>query len=176
MGILLLWLAEQLPSSKDIKQVWRDLTNPVLPNFVDRRHGDHYEKPDNVAESLLNETLHATDIVFVNPLYWYNLPAPTKLYLDHWSHWMRLPEKNFRERMAEKRVWHILTHSGSEPKQIAPAIDCVRFSAEYLKAQYMGALIGHSNFPGDIEKDASALVAADRFFGIEEIRKYQKPQ
>ncbi len=148
----------------DAVQTWRDLSQPLLPAFHDRRHGDRYGPPEGTAAACLAETMAASDIVVVAPLYWYGLPAPAKLYLDHWSHWMRLPETGFKAAMPAKRVWLVLAHSGSTPDQIRPAEDCLRFSAEYMGARFMGSLIGYANAPGEILSDAGALAAADRFF------------
>lgn len=153
--------AESLPPGTT--QEWRDLTDPALPAFHDRRHGDRYGPPDPVAAGLMQATLAATDLVFAAPLYWYGLPAPAKLYLDHWSHWMRI-DPGFKPAMAAKRIWLILTHSGSTPEEIAPAVDCVRFSARYMGATFAGTLLGYCNAPGEILADARALAAARTFF------------
>lgn len=154
--------AAALPAQ--VAQTWRDLSAPLLPAFHDRRHGDRYDAPTGVSATLLADTLDATDIVVVAPLYWYGLPAPAKLYLDHWSHWMRVPETGFKAAMPGKRVWLVLVHSGSTPEQIRPAVDCLRFSAEYMGAPFMGSLIGYANAPGEILADSAALAEADRFF------------
>ncbi|MDE3078860.1 MAG: NAD(P)H-dependent oxidoreductase, partial [Paracoccaceae bacterium] len=105
--------------------VWRDLTQPALPPFEDLRHGAGYGAPEAHAAVLSDETRRASDIVFVAPLYWYGLPAPAKLYLDHWSHWMRLDD-GFKAAMAEKTIWLVMAHSGSSPEQIRPAVDSLR--------------------------------------------------
>lgn len=144
-------------------QDWRDLSAPALPLFHDRRHNDSYGPPDPVAADLLAATRAASDLVFVCPLYWYGLPAPAKLYLDHWSHWMRI-DPTFRPGFQHKRIWLVMTHSGSSPQEIAPAVDCVRLSAQYMGARFRGTLLGFANAPGQIHQDSAALLAADRFF------------
>lgn len=154
--------AAALPAGTE--QTWRDLTDPALPPFHDRRHGDHYAAPKGIAADLMRDTLAATDLVFVAPLYWYGLPAPAKLYLDHWSHWMRVPATGFKAAMPTKRVWLVMAHSGSTLEQIAPAVECLRFSAEYMNAPLAGVLLGDANAPGEIAADTAALAAADRFF------------
>ena len=154
--------AAALPA--DTIQTWRDLTDPALPAFHDRRHGDTYAAPEGVATDLMRATLAASDLVFVAPLYWYGLPASAKLYIDHWSHWMRVPATGFKAAMPAKRVWLVMAHSGSSPEQIAPAVECLRFSADYMQAPLAGVLLGDANAPGEIAADAAALAAADRFF------------
>jgi hypothetical protein len=154
--------ANSLPA--DVVQDWRDLSDAKLPPFRDCRQAGGYGPPAPAALALMQATQAATDLVFVAPLYWYGLPASAKLYLDHWTHWMRLPGSTFRADMALKRFWLILTHSGSAPEEIAPAVDCIRFSAAYMKAPFMGTLLGYANAPGEIAADTAALVAADHFF------------
>ena len=99
--------------------IWPDLNDPALPPFHDPRRasGSAYGPPEAGAAELAAQTLEATDIVFVAPLYGYGLPAPAKLYLDHWSHWLRLPDLNFKARMAGKSLWLVMAHAGSPPKR-----------------------------------------------------------
>lgn len=154
--------AEALPTATE--QDWRDLSCAALPPFHDLRHGEAYGPPDGPAADLMAATLAASDIVLLAPLYWYSLPAAAKLYLDHWSHWMRLPETGFKEAMSAKTLWGVVVHSGSTPEQIAPAVDCLRFSAEYMKMRYGGTLLGFANRPGQIAEDTEALTRARSFF------------
>lgn len=154
--------AAALPA--EVPRVWRDLSRPSLPVFEDRRHAGAYDPPEGAAAKAMAEHLAATDIVFVAPLYWYGLPAPAKLCLDHWSHWMRLPGSDFRAAMAAKTLWLVMVHSGSEPEEIAAGVDCLRFSARYMKMRWGGLLLGYANRPGEIAADGAALAAAERFF------------
>lgn len=59
-----------------------------MPPFEDLRRPSApgaYPAPEGAAATLLDATLWATNLVLVAPLYWYALPAPAKLYFDHWS-------------------------------------------------------------------------------------------
>ena len=154
--------AAALPAST--AQDWRNLNDPALPAFHDLRHGASYGPPNTVAADLASATILATDLVMVAPLYWYGLPAPAKLYLDHWSHWMRRPELGFKAAMASKRMWLVMAHSGSSPAEIAPAVATLRLSAEYLSMIWAGVLLGDANAPGDIQRDQAALTRAAHFF------------
>ena len=75
------------------------LTTAALPAFLDLRHDGDYPAPEGNAAELARATMAATDVVLVAPLYWYSLPAPAKLYLDHWSHWMRHEPLGFKAAM-----------------------------------------------------------------------------
>lgn len=145
-------------------QDWRDLTDPVLPPFQDHRHGSSYGPPEGVAGDLCQATLAATDIVMVAPLYWYGLPAPAKLYLDHWSHWMRLPDLNFKPLMRQKTMWLVMAHASSSPEEIAPAVGTLKLASAYLEMSWGGALLVDANKPGEWINDTGALASAKGFF------------
>lgn len=154
--------AEHLPA--DTVQDWRDLSSPALPAFHDLRHGSSYGPLKGPIADLAAATLAATDIVFVAPLYWYGLPAPAKLYLDHWSHWLRIKDLGFEDGMAGKTLWLVMAHSGSTPAEIAPAVECLRLSAVYMAMRWGGALLTDANASGDWQKDAAAQANARHFF------------
>ena len=145
-------------------QDWRDLREASLPPFEDLRHAGGYGPLIGPSARLAEATLDASDIVFVAPLYWYGLPGLAKTCLDHWSHWMRVPALDFKPRMAAKTLWLVMAHAGSEPDQIRPAIDTLRWTADYLAMRWGGALLGDANAPGDLAGDTTALDQADRFF------------
>lgn len=148
----------------EVAQDWRDLRLAPLPAFDDLRHGGLYGPLTGVAADLAEATLAASDIVLVAPLYWYGLPAPAKLYLDHWSHWMRRPELDFKARMRRKTLWLVMAHSGSTPAEIAPAVEGLRLSGAYLGMVWGGVLLADANAPGDWAHDPAAVTAAAQFF------------
>lgn len=156
--------AESLPP--DTQQTWLRLLDMHLPPFADIRHGGDgaYPPPEGDPKTLFDATLAATDIVFVTPLYWYSVPAAAKLYLDHWSGWMRVPGANFRERMAGKTAWTICVYSDDDPRFTEPLVGTLRLTAEYMSMRWGGVLLGHGNRPGDVTRDAAALAAARQLF------------
>lgn len=152
--------AKALPA--DVQQTWLQLRDLPLPPFEDHRHGrGTYPMPEDGGRRLLDATLAATELVFVAPVYWYSLPSPLKLYLDHWSAWLRVPGLDFKPRMAGKPLW-LITTSGDRPKA-QPAIDSVRLCAEFMAMRWAGVLWGKGGAPGAIEQDAEALAAARSF-------------
>ncbi len=152
--------AAALPA--DVEQRWHHLHGLSLPPFEDHRHGrGTYPMPEGDGLTLLEATLAATELVFVAPVSWYSLPSPLKLYLDHWSAWMRVPGLEFKARMAGKPLW-LVTTSGDRPKS-QPAMDSVRLCAEFMGMPWAGALWGRGGAPGAVLQDTEALDAADRF-------------
>lgn len=153
--------AEQLPEGTT--QTWLRLADWPLPPFVDLRHSAGvYPMPEGPARALLDATLAATDLVLVSPVYWYSVPASLKLYFDHWSAWMRVPEVDFKTRMADRRLW-VVTTSGDRAKA-KPMFESYRLCAAFMAMRFAGALWGKGGPPGAVNADAQALAAADEFF------------
>jgi NADPH-dependent FMN reductase len=153
----------------EIEQEWLHLQDNPLDAFVDHRHDDTggaYPPPTGNARILLDATLSATDLVFTVPLYWYSLPASAKLYLDHWSGWLRVPGVDFKARMAGRRMWGIGTVSDDIRTVADPMFDTLKLTANYMGMKWQGTLLGFGNRPGDILKDQQAQADADTFFGF----------
>jgi multimeric flavodoxin WrbA len=161
--------ASALPSG--VEQRWLRLIDHPLPPFADTRHSTGYAPPEGNARLLCEATLAATDLVIVTPVYWYSVSWPAKLYLDHWSAWMRIPELAFRSTLEGRSLWGVLVDSDTEADAAAaaggsstPVVDTLRRTAEYMAMCWRGALIGHGNRPGEVESDAASLAAAERYF------------
>lgn len=155
----------------NMNQTWLSLIEHQLPLFEDIRHDDSrkYEIASNSESVLFDATVKATDIVIASPVYWYSVSASTKLYLDHWSGWMRLPDVDFRKRMASKTLWGVTAFSDTDPVGAQPLIDTLKMTAEYLKMHWGGVLLGYGNRPADVIDDAASMDRASTFFG--EIQK-----
>lgn len=143
------------------------LAEHPLPPFVDHRHDSGLYPAPAANEAVLAEaTLAATDLVIAAPLYWYSLPASVKLYLDHWSAWMRVPGLGFRESMAGKRLWAVCVTSDEDFAPSAPFVESLRLSADYMNMEWGGALLAMGNRPGDVREDARAWAAAAGFLRL----------
>jgi multimeric flavodoxin WrbA len=158
--------ALSLPASAG--QTWIHLVEHRLPLFEDIRHHEtrKYSVASGSEETLLNATLAASDIVIASPVYWYSISAATKLYLDHWSAWMRLDGVDFRARMASKTLWAISALSDEDWSGAQPLIDTLRLSADYMKMNWGGVLLGYGNRPGDVLQHAPSLERAAKFFDV----------
>jgi len=154
--------AEQLPSN--VEQHWIRLSEYPLVAFEDVRHeGERaYEMPTGHARTLLNATLTADHLVFAAPVYWYSLPAPAKLYLDHWSHWMRVPGLDFRKRMQGKRISLTTSMAGNDVLEAAPLITSLQLTATYMGMEWGGYVLAHANAAGDVLQQPDVLAKAER--------------
>lgn len=153
--------AAALPAGTE--PAWLDLAADPLPVFADPRPSP--VMPEGRAAEALTATLEASDIVLVAPVYWYGLPAPAKLYLDHWSGWLDLPGMGFAEAMKAKSLWLITVRADPEPEVAAPVEAAQRMTAEWMGMRWGGALHGIGDAPGDVRADQAALTGAQRFFG-----------
>lgn len=151
---------------EDIEQNWISLMEHPLPVFEDIRHDDgrEYEIATESESIILEATLAATDIVIVSPVYWYSVSASLKLYLDHWSGWMRVDGADMRKRMEGKTMWVVTALSDTDHPAASPLIETLRMSAEYMKMRFAGTLIGYGNRPGDVLNDSPSLERAEKFF------------
>jgi multimeric flavodoxin WrbA len=123
-----------------------------------------YPQPDGNERVLLDATLAATDIVFVTPVYWYSMPSSAKLYMDHWSGWLRVPGVEFQKRMSGKTLWGVCVLADEDPKTAQPLLHTLRQSAEYMRMHWGGELVGNGSKPGDVLNDHGAMRAAETFF------------
>ncbi|MBA4218808.1 MAG: hypothetical protein C0460_15910 [Methylibium sp.] len=151
-----------LPAGTELR--WQRLAALALPPFEDIRHSvGSYPAPTGDLARLLDDTLWASDLLVATPLYWYSLPATLKLYLDHWSAFLRVPGLEFKARMAGKAMAVLCaTSSGDEPELAQPLVDSLRYSADYLQMRWLGHVLGDGTRPGDVLRDEAALRAAAR--------------
>lgn len=152
-----------LPPRVEVR--WQRLAALSLPPFEDIRHtgSGQYPAPSGDLARLLDDTLWASDLLIASPLYWYSVPAPLKLYLDHWSGFLRVPGLDFKARMAGKSMFVLCaTSSGDEPHLAQPLVDSLRYSADFLHMRWGGHVLGDGSRPGDVLKDTAALEAAAR--------------
>ncbi|MDI1459624.1 NAD(P)H-dependent oxidoreductase [Catellatospora sp. KI3] len=146
-------------------QEWLHLADLPLAPFTDRRHtGESFPQPEGNEQRLLSATLAATDVVIASPLYWYSVSAPTKLYLDYWSAWLRVPGADFRARMGGKTMWAVSALSSSDATTADALVGTLRLSARYLGMNWGGTLLGNGSRPGDVDSDPEAQTAAKTFF------------
>ncbi|WP_369183630.1 flavodoxin family protein [Streptomyces sp. Y1] len=146
------------------EQRWLRLEDHPLPPYRDLRHADAEQpEPAGHLRTLLDATLAATDLVFVAPLYWYTLPTSAKLYLDHWTGWLKAPGVDFRARMNGRTLWGV-TVLADGPEKAEPMIGTLRLTADYMGMRWGGVLLGNGSRPGDVLRDERALIEAKSFF------------
>lgn len=142
-------------------QHWIDLTDPPLPAFLDLRPG--FALPQGPLATILHAMRDATEIILVAPIYWYALPAPAKLLMDHWSGWLDAPATEFAA-WAQDKTFHLIT-TRADPDPSVPDLTeaMVKRSILWLGMGWGGALHGIADAPGDISADHRAMQTAAHF-------------
>lgn len=149
--------AAHLPAGT--RQTWLRLADLGLPPFVDVRHTTgQYPAPEGGLKVLADALLDCTDLVAVSPVYWFSIPAPLKLALDHWSGLLRVPGLDFKARMAGKRFWAVSTSGSREKAQ--PMFDSLALCAGFMGMAWQPPLWGTGGAPGAVQADAAAWAAA----------------
>jgi len=143
-------------------QQWIDLAALALPPFHDLRPAG--QPPEGALQTVWQAMVAATDLVFVAPVYWYALPAPAKMLLDHWSGWLDVPGLGFADRMRGKTLWLITARADPDPTVPAPLEAMLRRSGQWLGLHWAGALHGIGDAPGEVLQDTEAMARARRFF------------
>ena len=122
------------------------------PNGFSIVDDDYYE----TAEKMLEHDR----VLIVNPVYWYGMTGPVKLFIDRWSESMRDPQVNFKERMNNKKI-DVLVVGGDNPKiKALPLITQFEYTFNFVGAKLESYIIGQANKPGDIMNDEEAIQAA----------------
>ena len=118
-----------------------DLATLLLPAFVDPRPAPPARPTDDLAR-VLGQMRRATDLCFVAPVYWYALPAPAKLLLDHWLGFLDLKGLGFPLWIRTKRLWLITTRADPDPTVAEPSEAMVQRTAQWLGMAWGSALHG----------------------------------
>lgn len=142
-------------------QRWIDLSAAQLPPYRDLRPGT--AMPEGDLAAILRAMRAASDIVIVAPVYWYGLPAPAKLLMDHWSGWFDAAETGFALWARDKTVHLITARADPDPTVPEPLERMVSRSVLWLNMRWGGALHGVGDAPGDIAQDRAAMAAAAGF-------------
>lgn len=158
-------LAKEAARGLDSPVEWLRLMELQVAPFADTRHDPDPCRPMPAGDEgrLLDATMRATHIVLVTPLYWYSMSSATKLYLDYWSGWMRVPGLNFKQGMASKTLAAITSFSGSDRADVEPLEGSLARVADYFAMSWKGVLVTSSNAPGEVRRDLHALAEAKDF-------------
>jgi hypothetical protein len=77
---------------------------------------------------------------------------------------MRLPGRDFKSRMAGKRMWAISCYSDEDRVLADPLFATLHLTAQYMRMWWGGSVLGKGNRPGDVLSDSEAVTAADELF------------
>lgn len=142
-------LARRAATTLTCSCVWTNLAALSLPPFQDIRPAAPAPATGDLAR-VWTQMQAASDIVFVAPIYWYALPSPAKLLLDHWSGFLDAPDLGFAAQMAGKTLWLITARADPAPDVPATTEAAMVRTAAWLTMRWGGALHGVGDAPGEI--------------------------
>ncbi|MFC6261014.1 flavodoxin family protein [Levilactobacillus fujinensis] len=116
-------------------------------NFVqdNRDTGRPQADPTDDYESLMAQFATANDIVLATPVYWYDMAAPLKVFMDRWfdSYTNGFP-------FAGKRVYLLIVGADQPEIKAAGIANAVRYSCAWLKMDFCGVTTVTADGPHDI--------------------------
>jgi multimeric flavodoxin WrbA len=129
----------------------------------DKRHTEEGFQPiDDDYDEIVDQLLHHDILIFATPLYWYGMSGRMKNFFDRWSQSLRDKRFNFKESIANKKAYVIIT-GGDHPRfKGLPLIQQFQYIFDFVSLDFVGYIIGEGNQPGDILKDHQALFEAKR--------------
>jgi multimeric flavodoxin WrbA len=100
---------------------------------------------------LYDKAVSADAIIFASPIYWFNMSAQTKLFMDRlYGLWLE------KTGAFEGKAFAVLTVYGDEDPYASGAVNFIHIvedACKYCKARFAGAVYGTANDLGDAEKD-----------------------
>ncbi|MFX0100977.1 MAG: flavodoxin family protein [Candidatus Hodarchaeota archaeon] len=102
----------------------------------------------------------ADAILLASPVYWFNMSAQMKLFIDR----TYAVESNGRYALTGKRIGIIMAYADSDPLESGAinAIHSFQDMCRFVKADIVGIVHGCAEHPGEIEKRPEVLKAAHK--------------
>lgn len=130
----------------------------------DVRHNGVFENQQDDYYQIIEEMLSYQHILFVTPIYWYNVSGMMKDFIDRWTESLRSTQYNFKEAMKDKTFYLIVVGANPDKSKANPIIEQFKYLTQYFSIPFGGAVIGSADKPGEIVKDVEAVDKAQRLF------------
>jgi len=127
-------------------------------NFVqDNRDTDRpQEDPTDDYEMVMTQVAAASDIVLATPVYWYDMAAPLKVFMDRWfdSYTNGFPFQG-------KRVYLLVVGADQPEIKAAGIANAIRYSCEWLKMDFRGVATVTADGPNDVAEMSTLPASFD---------------
>lgn len=146
---------------KDLPHTHIHLREKEILPIEDKRHTEEGFQPvDDDFHEVIREVLSHDLIIFATPLYWYGMSGSMKNFVDRWSQALRDSRYRFKEEMAQKSAYVVIT-GGDQPRlKGLPLIQQFQYIFGFMSMKFEGYIIGEGNKPGDVLKDERAMLEA----------------
>lgn len=113
---------------------------------------------------LYPQIVEADAIIYVSPVYWFNLGGQIKQFIDR-CFAVAMPRKDGSGGFARKKLGLVLAFEGDDPFDSGGinAIRCLQDICTYSGAAWGGAVYGTANQEGQMRSNAAALEKAKEF-------------
>ncbi|WP_409304889.1 flavodoxin family protein [Peribacillus sp. SCS-155] len=154
------YLAKKIVEGTDHTIVY--LSDKHIQPIVDMRHTEEGFSPVNDDYEELVKLMEEHDVLlFATPLYWYGMSGPMKNYFDRWSQYLRDQRFNFKEELAKKKAYVVITGGSSAKITGLPLVQQFQFIFEFVNMEFADYIIGAGVKPGEIVNDKAALDKAE---------------
>ena len=109
--------------------------------------------------------LDAATLIFVGPVYWFNMNGQMKQFIDRLYAISSSLEPDGPSRLADKKIGAAFAYEGDDPMDsgCVNAIRCFQDICAYTGAKWLGAIYGSAWAEGDILNNTEVLVQAEEF-------------
>jgi multimeric flavodoxin WrbA len=148
----------------DIDHTKRYLKDYKIKAIDDKRHDPkgYTNLAEDDYESLLSEMLEHDIVVYVTPLYWYGMSGMMKDFIDRSTESMRIPERNFKERMQAIKHYAVIAGGDSPYVKGKPLVQQFTYIFDFMGGKLEGWMIGDGNKPGEVLEDEVAMERAEQ--------------
>jgi len=113
---------------------------------------------------IIEEMITYQRILFVSPIYWYNVSGSMKDFIDRWTESLRSTKYNFKEVMKDKIFYLIVVGANSDKAKANPIIEQFKALTQYFGIPFGGVVVGSGDKPGDVLKDKEAIDKVQQLF------------
>ncbi|MEI3614387.1 flavodoxin family protein [Pseudogracilibacillus sp. SO30301A] len=148
----------------DIKHNKRYLSDYNITPIDDKRHEPEgfLERVNDDYNELISEMLEHDVVIYVTPLYWYGMSGLMKNFIDRSTESMRIPERNFKERMKEIKHYVVIVGGDSPYEKGMPLVQQFAYIFDFMGTRLEGWIIGDGNKPGEVLDDEVAMENASK--------------
>ncbi len=126
-----------------------NLQEAALPLFKDFRTEQNKWESSETLEKLYQEMIAADLVILASPLYWYTVSHPMKNFLDHWTYFLRHPQKPMKDHFNQKIFLPVIVGSGFYGRQFQdPVFSTIKLSVEYVNGKCLPGFFGFGERDG----------------------------
>ncbi|HWI53448.1 MAG TPA: flavodoxin family protein [Symbiobacteriaceae bacterium] len=138
------------------------LAEKQITPIVDQRHTPGgFDPVDDDHDKIIDQMLAHDIIIFATPLYWYGMSGQMKLFVDRWSQSLRDKRIEFKNGMAGKKAYVVITGGDNPRIKGLPLVQQFQYIFGFMGMEFAGYLLGKGGQPGEVLQDERVLAEAN---------------